>query len=120
MLKADAEQIDGQSRQLNVRFGSKADIGTCPRDVPFTRSSGHQTGPRYVRRSNSGSLAIFAAIRRASLHGLQTATFKSYRGGSFRVVPCARWHAPCVMASLTGLLDHATADNESKHNNESE
>src|SRR6516165_7467205 len=37
-----------------------------------------------------------------------------------RVVPRARWHAPCVMASLTGLLDHATADNESKHNNESE
>jgi hypothetical protein len=64
--------------------------------------------------------AMFAAIRRVSLHGLQTATFKSYRGASFRVVPRARWHAPCVMATLTGLLDDATADNESKHNNESE
>ena len=61
-----------------------------------------------------------AAIRPAALHGLPTAILKSYRGGSFRVVPRARWHAPCVMASLTGLLDHATADNESKHNNESE
>src|SRR5262249_31227775 len=47
-------------------------------------------------------------------------TFKSYRGASFRVVPCARWYAPCVMASLTGLLDQSAADNESKHDNNSE
>ena len=46
--------------------------------------------------------------------------FKSYRGASFRVVPCARWYAPRVMASLTGLLDQSAADNEGKHDNYSE
>jgi hypothetical protein len=40
-----------QNLATNVRFGSKADI---------------RTGPRCVRHSSSGSLAIFAAIRRAS------------------------------------------------------
>ena len=53
-----------------------------------------------------------------SLSGLQNRTFKSYRGGSFRVMPCARWHTPCVMTSLTGFLDCQTAaDNESNHYN---
>jgi len=28
-------------RGINVRFGSKADIGACPRDVRFTPESGH-------------------------------------------------------------------------------
>ena len=53
----------------NVRFGSKADIPQRNRHVCFTPKSGHQafmsTRARF-ERSRSGSLAIFAAIRRAS------------------------------------------------------
>jgi hypothetical protein len=30
-----------RQRERDVRFGSKADIGTCPRDVRFTPKSGH-------------------------------------------------------------------------------
>jgi len=48
-------------------------------------------------------------------------TFKSYRGASFGVVPRGRRHTPCVIISLTGLLDCQTgADNESNHQNDSE
>ena len=62
-----------------------------------------------------------AAIRPAALHGLPTAILKSYRGGSFRVVPRTLRHTPCVMTSLTGLLESQTAaDNESNHDNDSE
>jgi len=48
----------------NVNFRSETDILT---NVYFTAESGHQKPP-YVTfgRSSSGSLAIFAAIRRAS------------------------------------------------------
>src|SRR5262249_5991090 len=57
-----------QIREMNhVRFGSKADISVCPRHVRFTPESGHRNRPAYyLRRTSSGSLAIFAAIRRAS------------------------------------------------------
>jgi hypothetical protein len=52
---------------LDVRYGSKADIGRLPGNVRFTPESGHRNRPAYsLRRSNSGSLAIFAATRRAS------------------------------------------------------
>jgi len=37
-----AGQHCGQVGVGNVRFGSKADIGACPRDVRFTPESGHQ------------------------------------------------------------------------------
>jgi len=51
----------------DVRFGSKADIVVSSRNVRFTPESGHWNLPAYyLRRSNSGSLAIFAAIRCAS------------------------------------------------------
>jgi hypothetical protein len=51
----------------NVRFGSEADIGACLHDVRFTPESGHRNRHAYhFRRNSSGSLAIFAAIRRAS------------------------------------------------------
>jgi len=30
-----------QHAEANVRFGSKADIKACPRDVRFTPKSGH-------------------------------------------------------------------------------
>ena len=51
----------------NVRFGSKADIEARPINVRFTPESGHRNRPAYyLRRTSSGSLAIFAAIRRAS------------------------------------------------------
>jgi len=44
----------------------KADIGVRPRHVRFTPESGHRNRPAdYLRRTGSGSLAIFAAIRRA-------------------------------------------------------
>src|SRR5262249_33114657 len=44
---------------------SKADISACPRHVRFTPKSGHRNRHVYhLRRDNSGSLAIFAAIRR--------------------------------------------------------
>jgi hypothetical protein len=67
--------------------------------------------PFYLHNS-SDDLAIFAAIHRAAL-------LKSYRDASFRVVPRALWHAPCVMTSLTGLLESQTAtDNESDHHND--
>ena len=33
---------DGNLARLNVRFGSKADIGLAPADVRFTPKSGHQ------------------------------------------------------------------------------
>jgi hypothetical protein len=55
---------------------------------------------------------MFAAIRRAAL-------LKSCRGASFGVVPRALRQAPCVMTSLTGLLDCLTGkDNESNHHND--
>ena len=64
------------------------------------------------RPKSSGSLAKFTAILRAALP-------KSYRGAGFRVVPRALRHTPCVMSSLTGLLDCLTAkDNESNHDND--
>ena len=51
----------------DVRFGSKADIEARLLDVRFTPKSGHRNRPAYyLRRSNSGSLAMSAAIRRAS------------------------------------------------------
>jgi len=51
----------------NVRFGSKADIAAPPTNVRFTPKSGHRNRPAdYLRRTGSGSLAIFAAMRRAS------------------------------------------------------
>src|SRR5262249_33235937 len=54
-------------RHAHVRFGSKADISVCPRHVRFTPESGHRNRRAYyLRRINSGSLAIFAAIRRAA------------------------------------------------------
>ena len=31
-----------KTRTVNVRFGSKADISACPRDVRFTPESGHR------------------------------------------------------------------------------
>jgi len=44
---------------------SLADIGARPRHVRFTTKSGRWNRPAYyLRRTNSGSLAIFAAIRR--------------------------------------------------------
>jgi hypothetical protein len=47
-------------------------------------------------------------------------TIKSHRRASFRVVPRAGWHTPCVVTSLTGLLDCLTAqDNESNHDENS-
>jgi hypothetical protein len=50
----------------DVRFGSKADIAARPPNVRFTPESGHRSRHVYhLRRSNSGNLAIFAAIRRA-------------------------------------------------------
>jgi len=52
-----------QTSAANVRFGSKADMEASPQHVRFTPESGHRTGARYIRCSNSGSLAIFAAIR---------------------------------------------------------
>ena len=59
------------------------------------------------------------ALRRST--PLQIIIGRSYRSGSFRVMPCARWRTPCVMTSLTGLLDCQTAaDNESNHYNRSE
>jgi hypothetical protein len=45
---------------------SKADMAPRPRDVRFTPKSGHWNRHVYhLRRDNSDSLAIFAAIRRA-------------------------------------------------------
>jgi len=47
-------------------LGQKQTWGYGPRNVRFTPESGHRNRPAYyLRRSNSGSLAIFAAIRRA-------------------------------------------------------
>jgi hypothetical protein len=63
---------------------------------------------------------MLAAIRRAALHSLRTAP-SNHRGASFRVVPRALWHTPCVMTSFAGLLKFQTAaDNESDHHNDSE
>jgi hypothetical protein len=56
--------------EANVRFGSKADIAARPRNVRFTPESGHRNRHVYhLRRTNSGSSAIFAAIRRAFAGG---------------------------------------------------
>jgi hypothetical protein len=42
-------------------------MATSRRNVRFTPESGHRNRPAYyLRRTNSGSLAMFAAIRRAS------------------------------------------------------
>jgi len=35
---------DNKNFMLDFRFGSKADIGACPRDVRFTPKSGHWRG----------------------------------------------------------------------------
>ena len=62
----DLSRREGKLR-LDVRFGSKADIAARPRNVRFTPESGHRNRPAYyLRRTSSGSLAIFAAIRRDS------------------------------------------------------
>jgi hypothetical protein len=50
-------------RPPHVRFGSEADIGAFLNDVRFTPESGHRKPA--CGHSNSGSLAILAAIRRA-------------------------------------------------------
>src|SRR6516165_5578281 len=44
---------------LNVRFGSKADIGACPRHVRFTPGCGHGSGRdvRYVPKADSCTAA---------------------------------------------------------------
>ena len=56
----------GQVRFDHVRFGSKADMAMDRRNVRFTPESVHRNRPAYyLRRTNSGSLAIFAAIRSA-------------------------------------------------------
>ena len=55
-----------EGAHVNVRYGSKADIGASPIDVRFTPKSGHwNRHVYYLRRNNSGSLAMLAAIRRA-------------------------------------------------------
>src|SRR5262249_7699831 len=66
--------------ERNVRFGSKADIGASSINVRFTPESGHWNRHVYhLRRSDSGSLGIFAAIRRASSLRLE----QSISGGVF-------------------------------------
>jgi hypothetical protein len=54
----------GMVTAAHVRFGSKADIEKRASDVRFTPKSGHQAF--MSRRTSSGSLAMFAAIRRVS------------------------------------------------------
>ena len=39
----------GRIAAHHVRFGSKADVGACPRDVRFTPESGHGSVRRDVR-----------------------------------------------------------------------
>jgi hypothetical protein len=58
----------GKTRlSFTLRFGSKADIQRRLTNVRFTPESGHRNGPAYhLQRISSGSLAIFAAIRRAN------------------------------------------------------
>jgi len=51
----------------NVRFGSKADIAASRTNVRFTPKSGHQDCLELRSASSSATLAMFAAIRRASL-----------------------------------------------------
>jgi hypothetical protein len=52
----------------NVCYGSKPDMAIMRRDVRFAPNSGHQNWPALTAwRSSSGSLAMFAAILRASL-----------------------------------------------------
>jgi hypothetical protein len=47
-------------------FGSGTDVLETSADVRFTPESGHWKRPAYyVRRTSSGNLAMFAAIRRA-------------------------------------------------------
>ena len=59
--------VEFKSQPRNVRFGSKADIAGHTINVRFTPKSGHRNRPAYyLRRTNSGSLAMFAAILRAS------------------------------------------------------
>jgi hypothetical protein len=49
------------------QFCTEATLTPSPVDVRFTPESGHRNRPAYyLRRTNSGSLAILAAIRRAS------------------------------------------------------
>jgi len=47
-----------QSSRPNVRFGSKADISECPRDVRFTPKSGHSAR----LRPSAGPVAPRAAV----------------------------------------------------------
>jgi hypothetical protein len=76
----------------HVRFGSLADIGARPINVRFAPNSGHQTGPRYLRRSSSGSLAMLAAIRRASSRASSLAAMSA-------LPPKAAIETPAVGAS---------------------
>jgi hypothetical protein len=56
----------GTAKRVDVRFGSEADIAARPDNVRYTPESGPRNRPRYqLRRTNSGSLRVFAAIRRA-------------------------------------------------------
>ena len=64
---ATAHRIRAARRPAHVRFGSKADMGLPLIHVRFAPNSGHRNCARAVRlASASGSLAMFAAIRRAS------------------------------------------------------
>ena len=56
------------SNRCNVRFGSKADMATSPRDVRFTPESGHQCAAadrvpaRRFWRAGKGARCCFAVV----------------------------------------------------------
>src|SRR5262249_59106739 len=88
----------------DVRFGSLADIARPRADVRFTPKSGHRNRHVYqFRRDNSGSLAIFAAIRRASslLSALSGSVKKD--SGPYRF-PRTIARADFMLASLPSII----------------
>jgi hypothetical protein len=103
----------------DVRFGSEADITAHPSNVCFASKSERQNCPGSF---DVVALAAWRLPRSRAMHCMvSNRTFKSYGGASFGVVPRASWHAPCVMASLTGLLHRDSGgDTESYHDKDSQ
>ena len=87
----------------NVRFGSKADISPCPRDVRFTPKSGHSTqasdrrhaGTSRVKRAIAGAIyrVSFEGETRAAAGGLVESGALVPRGSAAHDLAIARYRA---------------------------
>src|SRR5262249_61822693 len=75
----DAQRLALQSRETNVRFGSKADIDGCERHVRFTPKSRHPLTalerPLSAKSGHQGFYSITSLARMSRLRGITWPSF---------------------------------------------